>query len=176
MNGMMNENQLAIVKEYEFDNPLIQKIDSIIDDCIRDCNCKYFHTFDHVCEYDLNFTNLGNNETVIFTISDKSMGMYELNQKLAFARGNAFIFNEINNFEVKIYSNLSHINIHYYLKLGSLPLHCQFFIKVSHNRDYIQTLCTDGRNPFHFACRQWYLYYNPQCDVVYLHVLEYYYS
>ena len=29
MNGVMNEN--VIVKEYEFDNPLIQKIDSLID-------------------------------------------------------------------------------------------------------------------------------------------------
>ena len=34
----MNKNQLTIVKEYEFDNPLIQKIDSLIDDCIRDCH------------------------------------------------------------------------------------------------------------------------------------------
>ena len=31
MNGIMNENQLTIVKEYEFDNPLIQKIDSLIE-------------------------------------------------------------------------------------------------------------------------------------------------
>ena len=75
---MMNEKQLTIVKEYEFDNPLIQKIDSIIDDCLRDCHYKYFHTFDHVCEYDLYFTNRGNKETVNFTISDKSMGLYEL--------------------------------------------------------------------------------------------------
>ena len=126
MNGMMNENELTIVKECEFDNPLIQKIDSIIDDCIRDCLCKYLHTFDHVCEYDLNFTNMGNNGTVNFTISDKSMGMYELNQKLAIARGNGFIFNQINNFELKVYSNLSHINIHYHLKLGSPRLDCSF--------------------------------------------------
>ena len=76
----MNENQLTIVKEYEFDNPLIQKIDSIIDDCIRDCHYKYFHTFDHVCEYDINFTNICNNETVNFTISHKSMGLFELNK------------------------------------------------------------------------------------------------
>ena len=40
MNGMMNDNQLTIVKEYEFDSPLIQKIDSIIDKCIRDCHNK----------------------------------------------------------------------------------------------------------------------------------------
>ena len=38
MDGMMNENQLTIVKEYEFDNPLIQKIVSIMDDCMRDCH------------------------------------------------------------------------------------------------------------------------------------------
>ena len=30
------------------------------------------------------------------------------------------------------------------------------------NRDYIQTHCKDRRNPFHFACRQWYSYNNPQ--------------
>ena len=62
MNGITKEN--VIVKEYEFDKPLIQKIDSIIDNCIKDCHNKYFHTFDHICEYDLNFTNIANNETV----------------------------------------------------------------------------------------------------------------
>ena len=45
MNGIMNENQLTIVKEYEFDNPLITKIDSLIDNSIRDCHHKFFHTF-----------------------------------------------------------------------------------------------------------------------------------
>ena len=83
MNGIMNENQLTIGKEYKFNNPLIQKIDSIIHNCVRDCHNKYFHTFDHICEYNLNFTNITNNETVNFTISDKSMGMYELNKKIS---------------------------------------------------------------------------------------------
>ena len=40
MNGIMNENQLTFVKEYEFDKPLIHMIDSIIDNCIRDCHRK----------------------------------------------------------------------------------------------------------------------------------------
>ena len=160
MNGKTNEN--VIVKEYEFNNPLIQKVDSIIDNSIRDCQDKYFHTFDHICQYDLNFTNITNNEIVDFSISDKSMGMYELNQKLAIARGNGFIFNQIDNFKIKIYSNLSHINMHYHLKLGLPPLHRQFFRKLSQNCDYIQTFCNDRRNPFHFACRQWYSYKNPQ--------------
>ena len=155
----MNKN--VIVKEYNFVNPLIQRIDSLIDNSIRDCHNKYFHTFDHICEYDLNFTNIANNETVNFTISDKCMGMYELNKKLAIARENGFKLNQINNFKIKIYSNLSNINIHYHLRLGAPPLHRQFFIKISHNRDYIQTYCNDRRNPFHFACRQWYSYNNP---------------
>ena len=79
MNGKTNEN--VSVKVDEFDNPLIQKIDSIIDNCIRDRYGKYFHIFDHICVYDNNFTNNANNETVIFTISDKSMASYELNKK-----------------------------------------------------------------------------------------------
>ena len=78
MIGKTNEN--VIVREYEFDNPLIQEIDSIIDNSIRDCHNKYFHTFDHICEYDSIFTSIGNKETVNFTISDKSMASYELNK------------------------------------------------------------------------------------------------
>ena len=159
MNGIINEN--VIVKKYEFDEPHIQKIDSIIDNCIKDCHIKYFHTFDHICEYNLNFTNITNNESVNFIISEKSMGMYELNKKLTTARENGFIFNQINKLTIKIYSNLSNINIHYHLRLGASPLHRQFFKIISHNREYIQTYCNDRRNTFHFACRQWYSYNNP---------------
>ena len=162
MNEVMNENQLTVVvKEYEFDNAPIQKIDSLIDDSIRDCHHKYFHTFDHICEYDLNFTNITNNEIVNFTISDKSLNLYELNKKLTIARERGFNFNQINKLTIKIYSNLSNINIQYHLRLGASPLHRQFFKKISHNRDYIQTHCNNLRNPFHFACRQWYSYNNP---------------
>ena len=158
MNGLLNGN--IIVKEYESNNPVITKIDSIIDNSITDCHNKYFHTFDHICEYDLNFTNTTNNESVNFTISDKSMGMYELNKKLTIARENGFIFNHIKKLTIKILSNLSYINIHYHLTLGAPPLHRQFFKKLAQNRDYIQTHCNDRRNTFHFACRQWYSYNN----------------
>ena len=161
MNGIMNENQLHLVKEYKFDNPLIQNIDFLIDDSIRDCHNKFVHTFDHICEYNLSFTNITNKEIVNFTISDKGMGMYELNKKLSIARGNGFKFNQINKLTIKILSNLSYINIHYHLRLGVPPMHRQFFIKISKNKEYIQTHCNDRRNPFHFACRQWYSYNNP---------------
>ena len=95
---------------FEFNNPDIHKIDSLIDKSLRDCHNKYFHTFDHVCEYDINFTNITNNEKVNFTVSDKSMNLFELNKKLTTARERGFKFNHINNFKIKIYSNLSNIN------------------------------------------------------------------
>ena len=151
---------MKLVKEYKIDNPLIQNINSIISKCYRDCHNKYFHTFDFKCEYNLNFTNITNNESVNFTISDKNMGMYELNQKLSIARKRGFKFNQINKLTIKIYSNLQNINIHYHLKLGASPLHRQFFINLLKNREYIQTFCNDINNPFHFACRQWYEYKN----------------
>ena len=156
----MNDNN--IVKEYEINKPLIQKVDSLIDISIRDCHNKYIHTFDHICEYDINSTNIDDSETISYTISDKSMGLYELNKKLTIARQKGFIFNQINNFKIKFYSNLSHRNIHYHLILGASPLHRQFFRRLAQNRDYIQTHCNNRRNLFHFACRQWYSYNIPR--------------
>ena len=38
----MNKNQLTVVKEYEYVKPLIQKIDSLIDNCYRDCHKNFF--------------------------------------------------------------------------------------------------------------------------------------
>ena len=157
----MNEIDLYLVKEYNFVNPLNQKLDSLIDNSIRDCHKKYFRKFKYRLVYDINLTNITNNETVNFTISDQIMGSYELNKKLALDRERGFKFNQINSFKIKIYSNLSHINIHYHLRLGASPLHRQFFKILSRNRDYIQTHCNNRRNPFHFACRQWYSYNNP---------------
>ena len=43
MNALINENELSFVKEYEFINPLIQNIDSLIDKSKKDCHIKYFH-------------------------------------------------------------------------------------------------------------------------------------
>ena len=42
----MNKNQLTIVEEYKFDEPIIHKIVSKIDNCIRDCHIECFRTFE----------------------------------------------------------------------------------------------------------------------------------
>ena len=97
MNGLLNEN--VFVKEYDFKKPHIKKIDSVIDNCIRDCHHKNFLTFDHICEYDNQLTNITDNETVNFPISQKSMASYELNKNLTVARGNGYIINQIKSFK-----------------------------------------------------------------------------
>ena len=85
---------------------------------------------------------------------------YGLNKKIKNARRNGFVFNQINNFKIEIYSNLSYINIHYHLTLGAHHLHYRFFKKLAENRDYNRNHCNDLNNTFHFACRQWYNYKN----------------
>ena len=42
-------------------------------------------------------------------------------------------------------------------------MHRPFIRKISENRDIVKTFCTDLNNPFQIACREWYLYNNPQC-------------
>ena len=130
MNDMTNENQLIVVKDYEFDKTDIHKIDYILDDFIKDCRKKYFHSFEYRIIYDLCFKNISNNGEVNFAVTHRSMEFktefYGLNKKIKNARENGYIFNQINNFKIKILSNLSHINIHYHLSLGASPLHRHF--------------------------------------------------
>ena len=164
MNEIINENKLFVVKEYEFVKTDIHKIDYILNDVIKHCRKNYFHTFEYKLVYDINFTNISNNEEVNLMVTHRSMefktDFYGLNKKIKNARRNGFVFNQINNFKIEIYSNISNINIHYHLTLGASPLHRQFFITLLKNRDYIKTHCNDRRNTFHFACRQWYKYKN----------------
>ena len=72
----MNKSQSAIVKEYEFDKPLIQKVDSIIDKCIRGYHNRYLHTFDHICGHDFKLTIIANSESVKITIAEKGIILY----------------------------------------------------------------------------------------------------
>ena len=91
------------------------------------------------------------------------MGLFEMNKEITTARQRGFKFNQINKLTIKVYSNLSNINLCYYLKHRIPMCHKKFLLKSSQNKEYIQTFCNDRRNPFPFACRQWYLYNNPQC-------------
>ena len=133
----------------------MQKIHSSIDSSIRDCHNKYFHTFDHICEYDINFTNITNNDTVNFTISDESVGLYELNKRKSLARERGFKFNQINKLTKKIYSQQRYVNTKCYLKSPMPMSHRQFFKILSQNSEYVKNHCNDLNNPFHFALQKW---------------------
>ena len=79
---IMNENQLTIVKENEFFEPDIHKIDSIIANCIRNCHNKFFQTIGYRCVYDIQLPNIGNKEIINLAIFAKKMKLYGWNKKL----------------------------------------------------------------------------------------------
>ena len=66
------------------------------------------------------------------------------------ARQNGFDFKQINQLTIKIYSNLSQINVHYYLKLRIPIMHRHFFRIISQNHDYVKTFHNDLNSPFYF--------------------------
>ena len=77
----------------------------------------YFHSFKNRCVYDIKHTNITNIEEVNLPISLGYMEFisenFGLNKRIKNARNNGFIFIEIVKLTIKIYSNLSNINIHY---------------------------------------------------------------
>ena len=85
MNEIINENKLFVVKEYKFNKKDIHEIDYILKDVIKDCRINYFHTFEYKLVYNINFTNISNNEEVNFIITHKSnefkTEFYSLNKK-----------------------------------------------------------------------------------------------
>ena len=82
----MNENELYLVKENNFDNPLCSEMDSVLDACFKDFHIKDFLKFKYGCLYDIKFKNIANNEMINFTVSGKNMDLYDLNNKLKVAR------------------------------------------------------------------------------------------
>ena len=81
---------------------------------------------------------------------------YGLNKKIKKSRKNGLIFNQINKQTIKIHSNLSNIDTHYYLKHQISIMHRQFFKKISQKPENVQIHCNDLNNSSHFACRKWF--------------------
>ena len=60
----MDESELYVVKEYNFNNPLITDADSIIENCFNDCRDNYFLEIKYDCIFDFRFKNITNNEII----------------------------------------------------------------------------------------------------------------
>ena len=100
----MNENELYLIKEYNFDNSLCSEMDSKLDNCFKECHNEFFHKYKYEYVYDINFKNIAINEKTNFTVSGKNMDLSDLKNKLKIARGNRFIFLHINKLTIKIHS------------------------------------------------------------------------
>ena len=85
------------------------------------------------------------------------MALCELNKKLKFARQKGFIFIPIIKLTIKIYCNLSHTNISFYLKFPIPIMHRHCFEINSQNPEYVGTHCNYRKNPLQFTCLRWYL-------------------
>ena len=142
----VNENQLTIVKEYKFNNILLKDIDYIFDKCIKDCYKNYFQSIRNICSYNIEFTNILNNEKINLTISDKSLNIFYLNKKLKNARNNGYIFSKINKLSIKFYDHLSRNNIHNYYKFQCPILMRQILKIISCNNESIQNFCNIYHN------------------------------
>ena len=134
----MNANELYVVREYKFHNPITIEMDSMLDKCFRDCHTSCHHNFKYECIYDIKLTNITNNEIFNLTISGKSMGLIELNKKLNVGRQNGFMFKQINKLTKKFYSHKRFINTSYYLTSQIPMCHRQFFRVISQNREYLE--------------------------------------
>ena len=80
MKSTIHEIQFAFVKDYDFIKPDMQKVDSITNSCISDCQNEHFHRFENKCVLNFQLKKIADNEIVHFTIADKEMNWYEVNK------------------------------------------------------------------------------------------------
>ena len=76
----------TVVKEYEFNNSDIDLVNYLLNDTIKDCRKKYFHSFENKCVFDIKLTKIRNNEEIILSITFEYMklksqfsGLFEKN-------------------------------------------------------------------------------------------------
>ena len=66
-------NESTDVKECGFNKLDIHEIDYLLEDIIKDCRSKYFHSFEYRLVYDIKFTNNISNQEINFKITHGSM-------------------------------------------------------------------------------------------------------
>ena len=73
------------VTEYEFIETQIDEVIYILNDTIKDCRRKYFHTFGYSCVYDIKFINMENfvedNLTITLVFAKFKSQLYGLDKK-----------------------------------------------------------------------------------------------
>ena len=87
--------------------------------------------------------------------SNITVDWYELIEKLKIARKKGFKFFQINLLTLEFYARQSDMTIRYYLRHRIHMMHRQFFRKIAHSKEYIESFCNEITNPFQYACRHW---------------------
>ena len=83
------------------------------------------------------------------------MDLYETKKEFKIAGQRGFVFNQILKLTLKFFTNLSSINICYYLKFRIPMRPRQFFRIKSQNSEYVEVFCKILNIPFYFACPKW---------------------
>ena len=151
----MNENELYVVKEYKFDNPLITDKNSIIGSCFKGCHNNFFVILNMNLSLILNLQTSLIKKKINLTISGKSMNLCDL-KEIKVSRQTGFLFNQINKLTIKLCSRLRDRNMNFYLKFQSPMCHRHVFLVISQNQRYVKKFCNDVENQFHFACQEWF--------------------
>ena len=148
------------VKEYDFLNPSNNEIDYIVNFADVNWEDKFFHWFVYKCVFNIKFIIAINNKEVIFHVTLR-YGEYkvfksdELDVIIRKIEDKGFIFYQILKLIMKFFSNLTIINIEYYIKLCITIMHRKFLQKISQNLEYVKQICNDENNPFRFEIREW---------------------
>ena len=104
-----------VARENEFIIPEVFTVIYILNDTIEDCRISFFHSFEHRCVYDIEFTLFENSEEVLLSIPLRYMKnkshFHGLGEKIKNAKYNCFRFSEMVKLTVKIDSSISNINI-----------------------------------------------------------------
>ena len=61
-----NDIFFFFLMNYDGFKPEIYEVNYMLNDSVRGCRNKYFHTFEYRCVYDINFTKITNNESFFY--------------------------------------------------------------------------------------------------------------
>ena len=152
-----------LVREYEFNNPDINNLDSIFKNLYQKCKDKFFYKFNRSCEYSLQFTDIRKNKLVnkkVKIIYCRTEVLKYLVGKTVIASSKNFVFNHIDKLTIKFTALFTDIKIFHYLQQSTPCIVREFFKKRAHNEDYVVNFCNNVYNLFHRMCMRWYHYNN----------------
>ena len=157
-------SSITLSSDYEFNNPDINEANNIIRKTTKKHDRKDFTRYKynkpprkHDVIFDLEFTDKRKNKTLDIKVNEHC-GIRGKIERMILARQNNFTFNKKNNLKIIIEGRITNHVINTFLKMR-IPMGIRrFFMKITHNKDFIDNFCNDENNIFHHFHRDWCLY------------------